>query len=250
MFHKNFKLILAVLVTAWSVYEFTQGNIMNGISILLLAGIFILFYFSGILILFENNNGLMRESEKIEKIKLDSSDKSFHAFGYSHIFEKRIKWYLKYINALKFLGIIVPLTIGAIALGYGANNNILLYAIIVGTPVIILQLIISTLSIVYKWDDELAYSFEATSDYNNLYDEFRKLFDFPTQSSTELEKKFEVLNAKLNSREQQNSKHKITEKELRIGMRYSLREHKKECAGCTKTPTDMKSTQCGVCGNF
>ncbi|MFZ2285082.1 MAG: mobilome CxxCx(11)CxxC protein [Lutibacter sp.] len=188
--------------------------------------------------------------EKTEKIKLVSSDKSFHSFGYSHIFEKRIKWYLKYINALKFFGIIVPLTIGAIALGYGANNNILIYAIVIGTPIIILQLIISTLSIVYKWDDELAYSFEATNDYNILYDEFQKLYNFPTQSSSDLENKFEVLIAKLNSREQQNSRHKITEKELRTGIRYSLREHKKECSGCNQIPTDMTPTKCGVCGNF
>ena len=40
MFHKNFKLIIAALITAWSVYEFSQGHIMNGISILLLAGSF------------------------------------------------------------------------------------------------------------------------------------------------------------------------------------------------------------------
>lgn len=36
----------------------------------------------------------MTENEKIEKIKLDSSDKSFHCFGYDYIFQKRIKWYL------------------------------------------------------------------------------------------------------------------------------------------------------------
>lgn len=45
MFHKNIKLVLAVLVFAWSVYEFWQGHIMNGISILLLSGIFVLLYF-------------------------------------------------------------------------------------------------------------------------------------------------------------------------------------------------------------
>ena len=45
MFHKNFKLIIAALITAWSVYEFSQGHIMNGISILFLAGFFILLYF-------------------------------------------------------------------------------------------------------------------------------------------------------------------------------------------------------------
>ncbi|CAM1341458.1 tetratricopeptide repeat protein [Tenacibaculum amylolyticum] len=51
MFNKNIKLILAVLITIWSVYEFSQGHIGNGIAILLLAGIFILFYFKNEFIL-------------------------------------------------------------------------------------------------------------------------------------------------------------------------------------------------------
>jgi len=51
MFHKNIKLVLAVLISAWAVYQFSQGNIMNGISILLLAGIFVLFYFKNEFIL-------------------------------------------------------------------------------------------------------------------------------------------------------------------------------------------------------
>jgi len=51
MFHKNIKLILAGLISAWAVYQFSQGNIMNGISILLLAGIFVLLYFKNEFIL-------------------------------------------------------------------------------------------------------------------------------------------------------------------------------------------------------
>lgn len=51
MFHKNLKLIIAALITVWSVYEFSQGHIMNGISILLLAGLFILLYFKNEFIL-------------------------------------------------------------------------------------------------------------------------------------------------------------------------------------------------------
>ena len=51
MFHKNIKFALAALITVWSVYEFSQGHIMNGISILLLAGIFIFFYFKNEFIL-------------------------------------------------------------------------------------------------------------------------------------------------------------------------------------------------------
>ena len=51
MFNKNIKLVLAALISIWSIYEFSQGHIMNGISILLLAGIFILFYFKNEFIL-------------------------------------------------------------------------------------------------------------------------------------------------------------------------------------------------------
>jgi mobilome CxxCx(11)CxxC protein len=197
-----------------------------------------------------NKNKKMTDQEKTDKIKLESSDKAFHAFGYSYIFTKRIKWYLRYINALKFFGIIVPLTVGALAIGYEFKHDILVISIGIAIPATILQLILSTLSIVYKWDDELAYAFEANQDYNHLYDDYTKLYKFPPLSIIELEKQFEVLNAKQKNRETQDSKHDLTEKELRMGMRYSLREHKKECAGCKLVPTTMEATKCGVCGNF
>ena len=45
MFHKNIKLALAFLTIVWSVFEFWQGHIGNGIAILFLTGMFILLYF-------------------------------------------------------------------------------------------------------------------------------------------------------------------------------------------------------------
>lgn len=51
MFNKNIKLGIAALIFAWAVYEFIQGHIGNGIALLLLAGIFIFFYFKNEFIL-------------------------------------------------------------------------------------------------------------------------------------------------------------------------------------------------------
>ncbi len=51
MFNKNIKLGLAGLITLWAIYEFSQVHIMNGISILLLAGLFVFFYFKNEFIL-------------------------------------------------------------------------------------------------------------------------------------------------------------------------------------------------------
>lgn len=51
MFNKNIKLVIAAGILVWSVFQFIEGNIMNGISLILLAGIFVLFYFKNEFIL-------------------------------------------------------------------------------------------------------------------------------------------------------------------------------------------------------
>ncbi|PRP66770.1 hypothetical protein [Nonlabens agnitus] len=45
MFNKNIKLVLAVLVVAFAIYQFTRNEILTGIMLILLAGIFVILYF-------------------------------------------------------------------------------------------------------------------------------------------------------------------------------------------------------------
>jgi len=51
MFNKNIKLGIAGLIVIWAIYTFFQGQIFNGILILLLAGLVIFFYYKNELIL-------------------------------------------------------------------------------------------------------------------------------------------------------------------------------------------------------
>jgi len=51
MFNKIIKLILAVLILAYAVYQFIESNIGNGILLILLSGIFVFLYFKNELIL-------------------------------------------------------------------------------------------------------------------------------------------------------------------------------------------------------
>ena len=51
MYNKIIKLIIAGGIFAWAVYQFIEGNILNGISLVLLAGIFVLLYFKNEFIL-------------------------------------------------------------------------------------------------------------------------------------------------------------------------------------------------------
>ncbi len=67
MFPKIIKLVLAALITAWSVYQFSQGHIMNGISLLFLAGIFVFLYYK--------NEILLLVFLKLRKQNFDGADK-------------------------------------------------------------------------------------------------------------------------------------------------------------------------------
>jgi len=51
MFHKYIKLVIAAAIITWAGFQFFDGNIMNGISLLFLSGIFIFFYFKNEFIL-------------------------------------------------------------------------------------------------------------------------------------------------------------------------------------------------------
>lgn len=51
MFNKNIKLVIALAIVAWAIYEFSLWHIGNGISLILLAGIFVFFYFKNEMLL-------------------------------------------------------------------------------------------------------------------------------------------------------------------------------------------------------
>lgn len=51
MFNKNLKLVIAGLIIAYAVYQFVEGNIGNGISLILLSSIFVFLYFRNEIIL-------------------------------------------------------------------------------------------------------------------------------------------------------------------------------------------------------
>lgn len=147
--------------------------------------------------------------QRFDKLRTTCWNKAIHSFGTAYIFDKKSKRHSKYTNMLKVFGIIVPITVGATALGYGFNSSMLKGSIALAAPLTIIQLIFSVFAVVHKWDDELAYSFEASQDLSLLSDSFKKLASLPPDNFEKLDKKFEILNTRLKARTQQNSKHNI-----------------------------------------
>jgi len=181
----------------------------------------------------------------LQELKEQAFIKKINCLGFSYLFEKRSARYSRLINLLKVFGIIVPASIGAVALSYGYST--LKPFITIAIPITIVQFIFSVLAIVFKWDDELSYSFEAYQAHVSLYTKYVSLIANVNSNSTV---DFNLLEVEYIQRTNQDSKHSITEWELRRCMRYSLRQHQKECTGCRQVPNSMESTNCDVCGKF
>ncbi|MDB5116375.1 MAG: putative rane protein [Mucilaginibacter sp.] len=192
----------------------------------------------------------MAEENLYDKLRNECHDKAFDCFGYSYIFEKKALRLRRWVTLIKAFGVLVPSLVGITALGYGYDNQILKNLIVVAIPLTLIQFIISLWAIIYKWDDELSYSYEAKVNYDSLYEKFKQLGKFPPNLYEELRTKYDLISVEYSLRSQQDAQHSLREWELRKGMKYSLREHKKECYGCKIIPLSMKSTDCYVCGNF
>jgi mobilome CxxCx(11)CxxC protein len=190
------------------------------------------------------------QQQKIDKLRQECWNGALHTFGKGYIFDNRSKKYGRWVNLLKASGIVVPTAIGGTALAYGYNSDYLAITISLAVPLTIAQLIISVFAVVFKWDDEFAYSIEASQQYSVLADNFKKLGQFPPSSFTEFEYAYNIESTKHKSRIEQDSKHNLKEWELRKGMRYALREFKRKCYGCETVPKSMKSTGCDICGKF
>ncbi len=184
-----------------------------------------------------------------EKIRKDCWNQAKQCFGYSYIFSKKASINNKLLNTLKILGLIIPFIIGTIALG-GTDSRIISILIYIGGGLMTIQAIISAFAIFVKWDDNYAYYIDSKIDRANLSEDFKELANISSTSMEELKLNYNVLKAKLKSRESQDAKYDLKDWELRMGMRSALREFQSQCAGCKKIPLSMEPTKCDICGSY
>jgi len=91
MFHKNFKLVIAGLIIAYAVYQFIEGNIGNGIALILFSFIFIFLYFRNEMILLaflrmrkQDLEGTQKWLDKIKNPEAALITKQQGYFNYMH----------------------------------------------------------------------------------------------------------------------------------------------------------------------
>ncbi|HUX59547.1 MAG TPA: mobilome CxxCx(11)CxxC protein [Bacteroidales bacterium] len=185
----------------------------------------------------------------MDELRKECWNNALNAFGTAYIFRKKAEKYKKLTSRLKFFGIAVPLTVGATAIGYGFNSEILKMSVILALPLTIIQLIVSLNAIINQWDNELSYSYESASENLVIALGYETIAKNPPKKS-DLIVEMQVLKTKQESRDMQDDKHSISERDERMGMRYALRNYQRPCAGCGIVPESMIATECNICGNF
>ena len=89
MLHKNLKLIIALAIAGWGIFQFIEEAIGNGIALILLAGVVLFFYFKNEILLLaflqirkENFDGGIKWLSKVKKPKstLIKSQEAYYYF--------------------------------------------------------------------------------------------------------------------------------------------------------------------------
>lgn len=190
------------------------------------------------------------EQDIYNKLRQEAWNQALFCFGYSYIYNERSIKTSKILNFLTFMGIITPIIIGSVVMTYGLNSKIAKNILLYTSPIPIIQLVLSVWSTVSNLNGACNYYYESSLNNSELAEKYEQIGKFPPNTFDELKSKLEKIDNIRNFRENQDAKYPLTDKEKRKAMRYSLRKYKRSCAGCNQIPIDMKSTDCGICGNF
>jgi mobilome CxxCx(11)CxxC protein len=183
-----------------------------------------------------------------KKMRQECWDKALDSFAYSYIYSKKTEHLNFLLRWTKLFGILIPVMLGALLTAYYGNKHLIDAAIYITTPFAIAQLILSTYLTVIGADEKVNTYISKSIEYTLLNSEIDFLVKFPDSDSLIFQNKYEVLNEREKCLGKGN--YELSEKDLRMGMRFGLRQYRRPCVGCNEVPVSMKPSKCEVCGNF
>lgn len=192
----------------------------------------------------------MPRTDRTDQICQDCWNRAINAYGTGQIFLKRSLKYTRLLQALSFFGIVVPLLIGGIVIGFGAEFSHIKLLLGIAAVAGIAQLIFSAWSIVFSWADCLQYSLESASENFDLSLKYKDIGQQAANPPEDIEIRVASLNARDDSRQSADAKRGVTPKELRYGHRAGLRQFLRSCSECKQIPRSMEATSCQTCGSF
>ena len=185
-----------------------------------------------------------------ENLRRECADYALHAYGTAYIFEKRAANIQNKIRILSFLGVAVPACVGAVVGSYSLDSKQTGVILTIASTIALVQLLLSIWSLASGWDAKLSEYLDQKNKNYEISDKYKKLGNDTVHDLHAYKREQEKLDIERSYIKKAADKHSVTENEKRKGMRYALRKFQRSCASCGIVPTDMKSTDCGVCGQL
>lgn len=154
------------------------------------------------------------------------------------------------LRVLTYVGLLAPIVVGLVASTLGADDKSLPAVIKLAAIVGGAQVVLFLWSVVSNWVDRTTYSLESTSANQILSRRYSELAEAPPSDAGEFRSKLSLIDLEDGIRRQLDEQQGISDAELRMGMRASLRQFKQACAACEEVPVSLSPTACSVCGSF
>lgn len=176
----------------------------------------------------------------------ECNDNVYYTYGTTRIFEKRASKLKQLRTWITFLGIAVPLIVGSLFLSFGAKSSILPIVSVLSGIVITAQLVMSSWSIVARWDESYESSIDSVRGNTYLYNRWKWLVNSPAN----LQDEYKKIKEDHEKQEFKDLAQAITDGEKRFATHEALMYFKKPCHVCKNIPKSSKPTQCDGCGNY
>jgi mobilome CxxCx(11)CxxC protein len=180
----------------------------------------------------------------------DCRKRSVDAAGTAHVLEDRAARLGRQLKLLNFVGLVVPVIVGGLVLGYGAGLKALGLVIAVGAGLTVLQLVVAVWSMTAGWVDAQAASTRSAIRNRELARSFDRMVGELAAKSPGADAEYNRLSGRDDSQQDNDYALGFSEPETRAAHRAGLRLYRVECVNCETVPEDMKATDCGVCGDF
>jgi mobilome CxxCx(11)CxxC protein len=187
-----------------------------------------------------------------DEIRQEAWKQFIDARGVYTIFQRRAKRLKFWMQARDFSAIAIPIIVAFVATADFIEKLGQFKAVALAILAVlgVAQVLMSSWSLISRWDEERSYSLRAIRDANSMEVEWR---DIAIGAVLD----FDAAYARAKAQQQIIDSHdigkEISESERQIGLRSGLKEVPRECMECKKIPETIDppkkvTTRCPICG--
>jgi mobilome CxxCx(11)CxxC protein len=180
-------------------------------------------------------------------------ERALDAYATAAIFERRARKYRRLVRWLTFVGLLIPVAIGGIALASYKDPRYLDEAVLIGATVGVIMGVFSLWSVVANWPENLDYSSASNADNHRLSDQLKALARQAATPPADFEIRYKELTTLDEVQNVADIRRDISDGEKIYGHRAALLQFKRQCDVCGETPLTMKMPffpwkRCPRCG--